>query len=261
MNSIRERFDHVDDPDVLVKAKTDLALAMALSLGRPRNWHGSGLTPDRVLPIASESGIPVVWVPPTEVLIKLAEARPDERMDVLASHEQEVLDDCEWHLAQCTDIELRDTQRLAQLALRAFRDGHYQAAMTLAVAVAEGPAVWASKLRMPWLGTPEESARHENMLRTTNRYTVARLQLTVLDSKERQSQASIPWRALISPIPRFFTPFHPDEDDQIPETVSRHVTVHLPSIAHLSRDNALVSIMLCTSLAREQQDYLNDVRD
>ncbi|MDE0135360.1 MAG: hypothetical protein OXM54_11025 [Acidimicrobiaceae bacterium] len=56
---IREQFEFVDDPDAVERAQRNPALRAALRWLRPPNWHGSGLTPEQVLPIASESGIPV----------------------------------------------------------------------------------------------------------------------------------------------------------------------------------------------------------
>ncbi|WP_423918865.1 hypothetical protein [Candidatus Poriferisodalis sp.] len=55
LKDIIEQFDFVDDPDAAERAKTDPALAAALDWMRPHNWHGSGLTPDQVLPIATEA--------------------------------------------------------------------------------------------------------------------------------------------------------------------------------------------------------------
>ena len=66
-----EQFGHVDDPDAYERAQTLPALADAMDWLRPRNWHATGLTPDDILPVAVDCGIPVVWVPPTEVLIEV----------------------------------------------------------------------------------------------------------------------------------------------------------------------------------------------
>lgn len=65
----------------------------------------------------------------------------------------------------------------------------------------------------------------------------------------------------VVPIPKFFATFYPEQGDQAPETVSRHATVHQPTVAHLTRDNSLLAIMLCTPLLREQQDWIEEVRD
>jgi hypothetical protein len=66
--------------------------------------------------------------------------------------------------------------------------------------------------------------------------------------------------ALIGPIPKFFTPFHGTQGEPIPDTVSRHATVHKPTVKHFSRVNALTAIMLSTSILREQQAWCEEVR-
>src|SRR5215217_2916197 len=43
-----DQFDHVDDPDVLEKAKVNLALARALEMSMQENWPGTGLTPEQI---------------------------------------------------------------------------------------------------------------------------------------------------------------------------------------------------------------------
>ena len=164
MADIIEQFDHVDDADAAERAKTNRALAEAMDWLRPRNWHGSGLTPDDILPIATDSGIPVVWVPPTEVLVKVAAARPSDRIGVLVSHEDEVLGHCEALIARSCDPALCESQTLTGRALEAFRGGHHEAAMVLAVAVAERLAFWVSETRAMRFHSQEEWDEHEEKL-------------------------------------------------------------------------------------------------
>jgi hypothetical protein len=64
IEAVIEQFDHVDDPDVLEKVKGNLALRLALDMSRPMNWRGTGIKPKTILAVATQSGIPVAWVPP-----------------------------------------------------------------------------------------------------------------------------------------------------------------------------------------------------
>ncbi len=259
MGDIREQFEFVDDPDVLQRAKRNPALWAALDWLRPSNWRGSGLTPDQVLPIAAESGIPVAWVPPRAVLMELAAAEPNRRVAVLMANEQAVLNHCRSVLAECDDQELRDPQTLAGRAQRAYETGHYEAAMALAVAVAEQPAIWASRRRVLAFLDDDERAAYEKA--ELAKYTLARSELEVLQARRAGSRTKVPRRALLSPIPKFFQGFYPEQGDPIPETVSRHATVHQPTVDHLTRENSLLAIMLCMSLLREQQAWIDEVRD
>lgn len=257
-----EQFDHVDDPDAYERAQTIPALAMAMDWLRPRNWHASGLTPDDILPVAVDCGIPVVWVPPTDVLIEVTAADPSDRIGVLLSRQDEVLTHCETLLAQCRDLELQESRTLAGRAAEALRAGHHEAAMALAVAVAESLAFWVAEIRTVLFDSSDEHDVHDAQLGRRNnlgyRYGLAGRLLDQMDSRERERRFDVMRRALLAPIPKFFTQFHPDDGDPVPATVSRHATVHLPTVAHLSPANALMSVMLCTSYLREQQQWIED---
>lgn len=265
VKNIIDQFAYVDDPDAVERAQTNSALRIALNWLRPRNWHGSGLNPHDVLLAAEESGIPVVWVPPTEVLAEIVEAEPERRIAVLMANEESVLAACDSLIEYSDHSELRDTQTLATRALHAFRDRHHEAAMALAVSVAEGLAFWVSETRTLTHDTEQQWNDHEKRLnRGRNlryRYSLAQDLLDQMDAKERKSQFDVMHRALLAPIPRFFTRFYAGEEKPLPETPSRHATVHQPTVAHLSQSNALLSLMLCASYLREQQQWINDNAD
>ena len=252
-----EQFDHVDDPDVLEKATSNLALRMALDMSRPENWRGTGLTPEQLLPIAQEDAIPVAWVPPPEVLKALVNASPKDRLAVLRSHETEVLQHCRRLLTQCRDPWIGDETVLLGRSLAAFEAGYHEAAMALAVALGEPLAIWASEPRVQSFDSEAERATWE-ATRDKKRYSLARLELSAEAPGQKLKRLEVLRHALIAPIPKFFTPYYPGQP--VPETVSRHATVHQPSVAHLSRDNALLAIMLSTSILREQQSWCEEVR-
>jgi hypothetical protein len=65
----------------------------------------------------------------------------------------------------------------------------------------------------------------------------------------------IPRKALIAPIPRFFEPFYPDRGDPVPSSLSRHAVAHQPTVEHFSRENAIMAVMLASSLLRERESY------
>ena len=262
LSHVIEQFGHVDDPDAYERAQTIPALAAAMDWLRPCNWHASGLTPDDILPVAVDSGIPVVWVPPTEVLIEVTAADPSDRIGVLVSRQGEVLAHCEALLAECRDLELQESRTLAERAVAALRAGHHEAAMALAVAVAESLAFWVAEIRAILFDSRDERDVHDAQLRKRdnlrNRYRRAEALLDQMDSDERERRFDVTRRALLAPIPKFFTKFHPDDGDPVPETVSRHATVYRPTVEHLSPANALLSVMLCTSYLREQQQWIED---
>src|SRR3954453_2045588 len=173
---VMDEFEHVDDPEVLEKAKTNPALRRALELSRPANWRGSGLTPDQILPIAIEDGIPVARVPPQHVLRDLVGAPRAERINVLLSYEQSVLQQCQALLWECSDPWIDDEQTLLDRALQAYGAGFHEAAMALAVAVGEPLAIWASEPRVKSFDSADDKAAWEQA-RKGRKYAWAELEL------------------------------------------------------------------------------------
>lgn len=255
-----EQFDHVDDPDVLEKAKTNRALAHALDMSRPRNWHGTGLTPDQILPIAKDSAIPVAWVPPGHVLQALVAAAPTDRVQVLLVHEADVLDECHVLLNECDDAWVDEERKLINRAVATYEAGFHEAAMALAVAVGEPLALWASEPRVQSFDSEAAKSAWERKKKAAGKYGVARLELGAVNPGDKLNRIEILRHALIGPIDKFFTPFHAKPGERIPPTVSRHATVHKPTVAHLSRQNALLALMLDVSILRQQQEWAEEVR-
>ncbi|MEQ8438772.1 MAG: hypothetical protein RIB65_14860 [Ilumatobacter fluminis] len=254
------QFEHVDDPDVLQMARDNRALKLALDMSRPRNWHGTGLTPDQLLPIARESGIPIAWVPPSKVLKMLVAAEPLDRMQVLLSVETEVVNQCRNLMNECDDLWIEEERTLVGRSIDAYTAGFHEAAMALAVAIGEPLALWASEPRVQAFDSEAEKLAWETQKKSAGKYGVARLELAAVAPGDRLNRIEVLRHALIGPIDKFFTPFYARPGEQVPETVSRHATVHRPTVAHLSKENALLAIMLDVSILRQQQAWAEEVR-
>lgn len=256
LGEVFAQLKHVDDSDVHEKARTNPALAAAYKMLRPANWLDSGLTPDEVLALAVESGIPVCGVPPQQVLTDLAAADPNDRMDVLGAHEKSVLEQCATLIEESDDPAIRDTQTLTRSALRAYVDGHHEAAMALAVAVCERLAIDAAEREVRLFASAEHQAEYEKAAKSNqSKYTTAAQSLDYFNPQADGRSWLMYGRALLSPVPKFFTPYYPDQGDPVPETASRHAAVHNPTVEHLSRENALIALMLCTSLLHDLQSW------
>jgi hypothetical protein len=261
--SFQDVFDalkHVDDPDVLEKAKGNIALWHALEMSRPKNWRGIGIKPERLLALANESGIPVAWVPPPDVLKRLASAAPADRLAVIRSHIAEIIFQCDQLLSECRDNWFGDDRFLVGRAIEALKAGHHEAAMALTVSVGEELALWASVPHVLTFDCEEERDAWARM-HGRNRYRLAETELAAVGTERELKRVEILRHALIAPIPKFFTPFYARPQEAIPTAVSRHATVHKPTIKHLNPDNAIIAIMLCVSILREQQAWCESVRD
>jgi hypothetical protein len=262
---VEAQLPYVDDPDVLAKAEYNPALELALVWFRPVNWWGTGLKPERLLPIA-EDGIPVAWVPDPVILKGLVDAQPGERIALLVSHAEEIAGHCRALIDECPMIShtsFSDRKLLLLRALDAFEATYHEAAMALAVNVAEGLAVWISTLNIGGLVSAgklgkiplwrtEETVEKIAEIIWSERYKLAKKEL---NSGILNRGLMVHRHALIAPIPRFFKSFYPHKGDAVPDTLSRHAVAHQPTIEHYSHGNALLAIMLATSLLREYEAH------
>jgi hypothetical protein len=269
IKDIEDQLPYVDDHDVLRKAKSNPDLQLALEMSRPPNWWGTGLKPEQLLPIAGE-GIPVAWVPSPVILKELVAAQPGKRIDLLMSRAEEIVSQCRLLLDEChvtSFTSFNDRKLLLLRALDTFEAAYHEAAMALAVVVAEGPAVWASRLYVGVLAsvgvsssTPGEYMQKiEKRIRDMTKNQRYRLAETELNSPILWHGFDVPRRALLAPVPRFFHSFQVDKGDPVPDALSRHAVVHEPTVEHFSRENALLAIMLGTSLLRAYEAHCDDI--
>jgi hypothetical protein len=259
---VADQLRHVDDPDVLAKVQGNMALSIALDMSRPVNWRGTGLTPRDILPVARDSGIPIAWVPPPYVLCLLVSAEPANRMTVLRAHAADILVQCGSLVTECRDGWLGDDPLLVRRAIDAFKAGHHEAAMALAVAVGESLARWASEERVYMFASEADKRTWERERKEAredkSKYTLAKWELAAVGTRQDLDRVEVLRHALIGPVPKFFAPYRGMPGEEIPDTASRHATVHHPTAAHLTPENALLAIMLCISILREQQAWCEE---
>jgi hypothetical protein len=269
----------VDAADVLERAKASPEVYLVLSMLRPRNWWGSGVSPAALQAVASGSGIPVAWVPRAATLVALAEAAPHSRSEVLLAREPDVVDDCEQALEVCRHPSLADEATLARRAVAAFRAGHHEAAMALAVSLGEPLAKWWSVRDLPDTFDDDRQQALDTMVaagrarwsqltkaqrvaapddqRLTSTYQAARYQLAQPGTDPYRVEFR--WEIVAAPIPKFFHPWQAGKEAP-PTDLSRHVIAHQPTVAHLSRRNALVAQMFVVSLLRERQHWADQIQ-
>ncbi|WP_067504383.1 hypothetical protein [Actinoplanes sp. TFC3] len=262
----------IDDPKVLDRAKNSPEVHIALQMLRPRNWWGAGISPNTLQQLSRDDGIPVAWVPPTATLNDLASAaNSTARSAVLLAHEGAIVDDCVEALYACVHPWLADEAALAHRALSAYKDGHYEAAMALAIALGEPLAKWWS---VPQLPDSFDTEEHRQALQATfdaekdaakaagrKLHSTYQLARALLDKPGIDpSRLAFRWQIVAAPIPKFFTPWR-DGKDLPPDDLSRHVIAHRPTVVHMNRRNALVAQMLVTSLLREWQHWAERLQD
>lgn len=253
---ILKQLHLVDDPDAIELAASSPALQAALRWSRPPNLWGTGIDPLLLLRLARDVGIPLAWVPRREIVRALV-AAPTIRMvsNLLTDQAALIVDDCAEVLSHCIDKRLQGQAPLAEAAVAAYRAGHTEAAMALAVSLGEPLAAWASTPRVRSFDSWAAQEAWLQRRRRVGKYRWAELELEAdPDPRFRFTE-----QLVMAPIPRFFTPWFPRSGDAPPEALSRHVVAHQPTAQHFTAENSLVAIMLMASLLRQQQAWCEDL--
>ena len=196
------------------------------------NWS-HGVDFDDAGKIALDEGIPLAYVPPAEIVTKiLAAPSAAGRRQVLADETSAITNACQVIVtAAKVTAAFPEYTPLAQAAVRAFADGHHQAAQSLAVNVTE------------------------SFVREWVAETYRKVKEHVLESDPAQADPNEPWipsrlrlEMMILPLLTFYADWFPNRGTPAPVELSRHVTAHQATAEHYTPLNALVAVMLMTSL-------------
>ncbi|MBS4730573.1 hypothetical protein MSM1_20370 [Mycobacterium sp. SM1] len=197
----------------------------------PPNWVPKTLRNDltTAYPIIKGEGIPLVYVPRADVFtpVLAAKDRP-ERIHILMQRKDDVLDDCAEALAVDIHSNVEDQARLVREAATVYRLGHAAAAQALAVVACDT------------LIKANIDYRYPNAKRQA---TPGNLDAAILANILRIELA-------LAPVVKFLTDWSPESGRPQPQELSRHVTVHNATTAHLRDDNGLIAVMLATGLIR-----------
>ena len=192
----------------------------------PSNWDG--VTDYLALAdIALDDGLPIVWTPPAPVLQEILSA-PDRasRVSVLRRHEAEIIDACRALLAEVTNVDLLTRVPVALQSFYALEAGLTAPAQALAVSMSE------SLIR-------EEFGAYRKVVKSIDEESVE--DLSIVDLRRVYT---------LLPVKRFYEEWRAEEGLPAPTHLSRHATVHHARADHLTPENALLSVMLLTSLIR-----------
>lgn len=208
-------------------AKVMAGVAAAVERIYPENWHGvRGLKFERLESILLDEGIPLVGVPRrSTVQAILDNPDPAGRRALVGRRWRSISTDCEAALDSFQRRELRGQIPFAQKAIRALRDGHPEAAQALAANLLD------TVLRTHF------TADFRTI--TNNRPNGTRLELD--DYTVRVACA-------IAPVWSAYRQFWTSDGDPVPRTFARHASAHAVSKAQYNRTNAVLGVMLVTSL-------------
>lgn len=203
----------------------------ALQRVRPPNWP-VGMDFNSAVKVIQDEGLPLVWVPQTFIVEQML-AAPDRitRINILLDHQELLVADCHEVLTAVDHDSLSGPLILAKKALEAYADGHIEAAQALAV-----------------LATETVVARSIG-----DNYKTVKKDISV--DLTKVSYSSLRVYAALAPIRLFYTPWKPQWGDPAPEELSRHMTVHQADPGHYTPGNAVVAILLATSVFRALQEF------
>jgi hypothetical protein len=178
---------------------------------------------DVVATIALDEGLPLSWVPRTEIVVLLIEADgADARVGILSDHRDDILDDCEKALAPIGH-EWAVQCRSAVAAMRAGVDGPAQSHA-------------ANIIDSIVLGLHGKNGRENAKKRAQDDFDDVPLQLAAENLSLR-------------PLFRAFTTWFPNAGIDPPNHFARHATSHAVGHAGVFAPvSALVAVMLATSL-------------
>jgi len=231
-------FPKIDYEKLLPKADFRLLHEWAEELRKrwwPPNWPFDVPDFDVLNEILNDDGIPLVWVPRATIVARLFSATDrSQRISVLMQERDAVIVDCQAIACEIGHRRLDGAQPLAQAAVAALASGHHEAAQALSVVVAE------SALKMA-LAKSYSMISHE----------------VRIDAREVGIR-TLRYRAALAPVARFYTPYYASINEK-PDALSRHVSVHFAEADHYTEENALLAVLLMTSVLRALDDYWSRV--
>lgn len=198
----------------------------------PENWReaSSDIRLEDVESILVDEGIPLMWIPGPKVLAALLDAEtPSGRRSVVSRRWKGVVSDCERTLESINHAELLDERDFALSCVYALRDNHVRPAQALSATLLDTV-----------LSHLDKETRKEL---TDNRYNRNGVRFNLDDYKIRAALVFAPvWCAHA----RFFV----SQGDPIPRSFGRHPSVHAVSRQQYTRVNAVIGLMLVTSVLK-----------
>lgn len=192
----------------------------------PDNWEG--LPDPEELAKWTAAGVPVAWVPRSDTLYRMLETDVSDRDEFLAAHYESILEDCEALLQRAPRTEQTDALNEVVTCLR---QGQQRSGQALAACVITDLLVQG--FRFPHMS----GARRSIEAVPTDLEEVALLEYRRV--------------MVLRPVGVALTRFDPGIGSVPPEDFNRHATVHTVHEAQFTAPNALVSLLLATSLLAE----------
>ena len=207
----------------------------------PRNWEDvPDLDFDTAIGIVQDEGIPLVWVPRPAIVAELVGAADaDARDGILLSFRDDLADDCLTALGEVTAPELKPLAELAGDAVSSLRSGHDSSAQALAGNVFDTLLRDATRRGVIFAGPPVGYFKYDKVLK--------RITPVSEDTVIRRFRPDCVLSAALSALQSY------DPSDPPPNRFVRHATAHCARPEQYTPVNAIVAVMLVSSMLREAQ--------
>jgi hypothetical protein len=209
----------------------------------PANWRDTpGILLTEAVTVIND-GIPLIWVPRAAIVTDLVSAQgAAARAAILVVASAEISDDCSAALAEITRPELKPLAALAARTACSLRAGLPEPAQALAANVFD-----ACLREMASRGTILEPVSNRSWYGRV-RKQIEPVEDETLLTEFRQACVMAP----VLPALKDYMPGNPP-----PGTFARHATAHCASLDQYTDANAVISVMLATSVLREadQSDW------
>ena len=207
----------------------------------PPNWEKlPDLDINKAISIIVDEGVPLVWVPQPDIVTELAGASTaDERDVILIASRGDIAADCLTVIGEISDVNLTPLAGLAAEAVRAMQCGHSPAAQALAGNVFDTLLRDTTRRGVIFGGAP---AGYFQYGKVRNQIELASDETVI-----RRFRPDCVLSAALSALQQY------EPSDPPPARFARHATAHRACPEQYTPLNAVVAVMLMTSMLREAQ--------
>jgi hypothetical protein len=208
----------------------------------PPNWQS--LTPDQVgmaVSVLRDEGIPLAWVPRPEIVAQLVGASDLVARDgILVTNMVEIAVDCREALDEVVAADLKPLADLGREAIRTLEGGMHSGAQALAGNVFD-TFLRGVRRRGTIFGVPQGRFKYNKV---TDR-------IAPVDDDTALGDYRI--ACVLSPVLLALENYDFDAD-AVPHRFRRHATAHCADPTQYTSENAVVAVMLMTSVLRQAQE-------
>ena len=216
------------------------SLDVVETFGFPPNWQDWPSRPRaKVIEELAKAGYPVCWVPRAEVILSVYDAPAGQRSHVLAAHSAEILKDCDTVIKEITAADLQELSEAAAEAVCCLRQGQIKGGQALASNIVDT----ALRRAIP----------HQH---SVYKAAIEHAEATASPKVIELRRAATFW-----PVVTVLQAFWPSKGDPVPDSYNRHASAHAVGKTQYTLPNALLAVMLATSMLRElHQQTLEEPR-